>query len=192
MYSMSILAHQLPMTVEQWEPIATPRAELLNGYEYDLRCQSTTVTHANVCSNIVMALRASLRNRDLKCTASTERPLVRINDNIAHIPDAWIECERDAGLPDTHIAPCTVVEVLSDSTRPYDNTTKLSSYMQLVGFITDYLIVDPANRSAVRHHKMANNDVFTTQYSGDMSIDLQAGNHKVCIRMADVFEGLID
>ena len=143
---MSTHPKHLPLTVEQWQDNATPRTELLHGFEYDLRAQATTARHAQLCSRIATMLSTQLSHHNSDCVVYNEGPLVRIDDNLAHLPDVSVECIRHAATDDMHITPSLVVEVLSPTTRLYDLRIKRENY-KTANFIEYIVFVDESDQS---------------------------------------------
>lgn len=185
---MNMNSQPQPQTVTEWEPRATPRAELLHGFEYTLRCQATTARHAATAFRTAAVLDKALADAHLPCTVRTEGPLVDINGFTAHIPDVSVECGRTADTPDTHIKPHIVVEVLSKATRSYDQTTKLTSYMQFLGYVNDYLLVD-TDTLTVTQYTRNDGEINMITHTGDDIITLRA-TAEFTIRLSDIFSDI--
>ena len=153
---MSTSSEPMPMTVEQWQAIATPRTELYNGFEYDLRARYTTARHAAICCNVTASISRQLdKCGSTSCNVLAAGPIVRIADNEARIPDVSVECTRQADTDPMHIQPCIVVEVLSPTTSIYDMTTKRDNYMTQ-DCIDSILLIDDDNNFITHDYRGSN------------------------------------
>ena len=141
---------------EYWnfEEKSSVKHEFINGQLYAMA--GGTHTHAAISSNIVIAAGSRLRgkpcraiNSDLKvkvaATGDTFYP-----DALIHCPPARFEGKNNLVL----LTPSVIFEVLSPSTKAFDQESKLLFY-QKIETLTDYVLVD-AERICVEHFSREN------------------------------------
>jgi Uma2 family endonuclease len=139
---MSTLARR-KMTVDEfltWAEGREGRWELYNGVPYNMSPERTR--HAKVKFAVQTALLRAIRKAGLPGHMLPDGVGIRISRHVMHVPDALVYC--GPALPDDAIEvpnPVVLVEVLSPSTRKYDDTVKLDGYFSLPS-VRHYLIVD--------------------------------------------------
>lgn len=162
-------AQEKPTTLNDWLPHATPRTELLHGYEYDLRAQAATGIHAALCARAVQLLANQLEGSD--CAVLSEGPVVRISESTGHIPDVSIVCgTREGAQHSTEIRPTLVIEVLSASTASYDRETKVHNYLLKSGCVNTVLLIDPVTSTVEYYGHGVEDDVHMSTHTRDDDI----------------------
>ncbi len=150
------------MTVDEflaWAEGRPGRYELYCGTVYAMSPER--VGHAKVKFAVQTELRRAIVEAGLPCHMLPDGMTVRVNDNIAHEPDALVYCGAEAPPHVVEIAnPMIVVEVLSPSTRHIDASAKLSGYFQVTS-VQHYLIVDPDGRPTLHHARQKDGTVLT-------------------------------
>jgi Uma2 family endonuclease len=132
------------MTVDEflaWAEGREGRWELYNGVPYAM--PSERVGHIEVKGAVYLALLRAVRKAGVPCHVLTDGSGVRISQHVMHGPDAIVYC--GSKLPDDALEvpnPLILVEVLSPSTRRFDETVKRDGYFSLPS-VHHYLIVDP-------------------------------------------------
>ena len=105
-----------------------------------------TEPHANIISNLHLALRLALRDRD--CKVYTDALGVRIEAaDLYTYPDLSVVCgERELYGPrkTALLNPLVLVEVVSPSTENYDRTAKFDLYAQLPSLKAYVLVAQDA------------------------------------------------
>src|SRR5579863_7487423 len=127
--------------------------------------------HAEAKYAIQTALLAGIRRAGLPCHMLPDGMTVRVDQDTAHEPDAFVYCGTK--LPPSAVEvpnPVIVVEVLSPSTRHIDLSAKLADYFRLPS-VAHYLIVDPG-KPRIIHHARAADDTILTRIVSDGSIKL--------------------
>ena len=113
--------------------------EYVNG---EIRAMSGgTASHSMIAMNIGATLRAALLPRGCRVFGSDMK--VHTGDGINTFPDVAVVCgplEFYRGRTDLITNPILIVEVLSDSTEPYDRGEKFRHF-QTIPTLTDYLLV---------------------------------------------------
>jgi Uma2 family endonuclease len=148
---MSTLA-QRKMTVDEflvWAEGREGRWELYDGVPYAMPSERTG--HIKVKGAVYLALLRAVRKAGVPCHVLTDGSGVRISRHVMHGPDALIYCGPE--LPDDALEvpnPIVLVEVLSPSTRRFDEAVKRDGYFGLPS-VQHYLIVDP-DGPPVAHH----------------------------------------
>ena len=115
------------------------RWEYVNG---EIRAMSGgTAYHSIIASNIIRALGNALVPRG--CWVFNSDMKVHTGDGINTFPDVSVVCGPLSfyqGRDDFLLNPLLIVEVLSDSTEPYDRGEKFRHF-QTIPTLTDYLLV---------------------------------------------------
>lgn len=122
--------------VEEASPL---KHEFFDGEIYAMAGGS--VAHNRIVSNLLVQLGNGLRP---PCEVFGSDQRLRTPDERLSYPDLSVVCgqpELVPGRPDTLVNPRLLVEVLSDSTREFDQTEKLASY-QLVHSLREVLLVE--------------------------------------------------
>jgi Uma2 family endonuclease len=157
---MSMLA-QRKMTVDEflvWAEGQEGRWELYNGVAYRMPPERTG--HVEVKYAVYLALRQAIRKAGLPCHVLGDGPGVRLSPHVMHAPDALVYCGPK--LPSSAIEvpnPVLLVEVVSPSTRKFDDTVKLSGYFSLPS-VHHYLIVDPDGPPVIHHSRQADGSIL--------------------------------
>jgi Uma2 family endonuclease len=157
---MSTLAHR-KMTVDEflaWAEGREGRWELYNGVPYAM--PQERVGNIEVKSAAYLALLRAVRKAGVPCHVLGDGAGVRISRHVMHGPDALVYCgpqlPRDAlEVPN----PAIVVEVLSPSTRKFDETVKKDGYFSLPS-VHHYLIVDPEGPPIVHHSRQTDGAIL--------------------------------
>lgn len=100
--------------------------------------------HNRIAGNVYAALRAALKGTN--CEAFTSDMRLRTPNGLYTYPDSMVICGPMALSDDrleTATNPCVLVEVLSDSTRGYDQNEKMNLY-RLIPTLRDYVLIEQA------------------------------------------------
>jgi Uma2 family endonuclease len=160
---MSMLAQQ-KMTVDEflaWAEGREGRWELYNGVPYPMPAERTG--HIKVKGAVYLALLRAVARAGVPCHVLADGTGVRISKYVMHEPDAILYCGQE--LPDDALEvphPAIVVEVLSPSTRNFDETTKKDGYFSLPS-VHHYLIIDPAGPPIVHHSRQPDGAILTSE-----------------------------
>lgn len=115
-------------------------------YEYEdgevFAMAGGTVTHSLIGGNAVAELRRALKNRS--CNAYNSDLKIAINEEKYRYADASVICgsvEYFDGNPEAAKNPILIVEVLSESSEPYDRGEKFKTYRQIPSF-QEYILIE--------------------------------------------------
>ena len=118
---------------------------------------------ANLIDNFV-------ENNDLDFIVSNSDTKIRIEKyNRFVYPDAVVICEKPEfyqNRKDTIINPLLIVEVLSDSTKDFDRTTKYEYYRSVPSF-KEYVLVHQENKHVSVYTKQLDNTWIVRDYDGE-------------------------
>ncbi len=124
-----------------WEQHQDERHEFYRGETYAM--VGGTARHNRVVLNIASRISAHLEGT--ACQVFTETMKVQIADGILY-PDVLATCGKaTAGEEQVISDPKLIVEVLSPSTKGYDQRDKFILYRTLAS-LQEYVLVDPADR----------------------------------------------
>jgi Uma2 family endonuclease len=142
---------------------AQGRYELVDGYPVLL--QAERAGHNETKASAWLALRTSLRGKDLDCTAFTDGMSVRIDDQVVREPDAVVHCGPYDRSDLIVSNPIIVVEVISPSSVTTDASRKLIDYFS-VPSIQHYLILYGDEERVVHHRRTEIDGEIATRILG--------------------------
>lgn len=124
-----------------WEELQTDRYEFFRGEVFAM--VGSTARHNRVIMNLGSRIAAHLDGSD--CQAFTESMKVQIADGILY-PDVVVTCGKaEAGDEQIITDPKLIIEVLSPSTKGYDQRDKFVLYRSLPS-LSEYALIDPSER----------------------------------------------
>ncbi len=150
------------------------RWELIDGYPYAMS-PSAKAKHQFIGTNLIVILSAALsKKKSCSCRVVYELDWI-VNDSTVLRPDVMIIC---GSLEDDFLRypPTLIVEIVSDSTRLKDRTTKFSLYEQ--HGVKYFLLVDP-KKETIEIFELSDN-----QYRSNDSLDIFTLNGKCNITIA--------
>jgi Uma2 family endonuclease len=155
---------QRKMTVDEflaWAEGREGRWELYNGVPYKMAPERSR--HFKVKFAVQLALLRAIRKAGVPCHMLGDGVGVRISKHVMFEPDALVYCGPE--LPGDALEvpnPVIVAEVLSPSTRKFDETVKRDDYFSLPS-VHHYLIVDPEGPPVVCHGRQADGTILRSQ-----------------------------
>jgi len=159
------------------------RWEFVNG---EIRAMSGgTANHSVIAMNIGATLRAALLFNGCRVFGSDMR--IHTGDGINTFPDVSVACGPLVfyqGRTDTLLNPLLIVEVLSDSTEPYDRGEKFRHF-QTVPTLTDYVLVsqhEPRAELFTRH-----GDFWDPREVSGLDASILLPSVKVTLALSDVY-----
>lgn len=103
-----------------------------------------TPTHGKIANNVGTAINNALDKKNNNCSAYNSDVKVFIPDfNRGVYPDCMAICGEENYFQDSKAVvtnPCLIIEVLSESTKEYDNTSKFEGYRSIPSF-KEYVLV---------------------------------------------------
>jgi Uma2 family endonuclease len=136
-----------------WAEGLEGRWELHHGVPY--RMPREQLGHIEVKVAVYLALLQAIRKAGAPCHAVADGIAVRISRDLMYGPDALVYCGPK--LPRTaREVPNAVIlaEVVSPSTRKFDDTVKRDDYFSLAS-VHHYLIVDPDGPPIIHYSRQA-------------------------------------
>lgn len=124
------------------------RMEWVSGQAYAM--SGGTPRHAAVVGNVYAALNTALLGGPCRPTTSDQLVHIEASDTFVY-PDVSVLCgeyKASAAHANAMVNPVVVVEVLSPSTRDYDQGAKFGHY-RLIDTLKDYVLVDPMTESVI-------------------------------------------
>ena len=113
--------------------------------------------HTVISTNIVAALRSPLRKRG--CTVHANDLRTKTQSGLYTYPDIVVVCGKPEFLDnefDTLLNPVCIIEILSDSTKHYDRTTKFDQY-RTIPSLQEYVLVEQDTMRVERYTRINNN-----------------------------------
>lgn len=122
-----------------------------------------TFNHAKISSNTLTTL--SVKLRDKFCTAMNSDMRVNTPSGLDTYPDISVFCGKPL-LTDnqrTLLNPVLLIEVLSPSTRRYDQSDKFVLY-RTIPTLSDYLLIDSEKVHVQHFHKIKQGEWLLREY----------------------------
>ncbi|MFN8474589.1 MAG: Uma2 family endonuclease [Anaerolineae bacterium] len=137
--SAAAATHLTPGEYLDQERRAEHKSEYVDGYVYAMT--GATRTHNVIAGNLIAELNRQLEHKSCEVYPGDMR--VRVGRRAYLYPDAVVACDEpefdDAEL-DTLLNPIIIIEVLSKSTRDYDQGAKFALYRSLLS-LGEYVLV---------------------------------------------------
>jgi Uma2 family endonuclease len=153
---MGQAAHELKMTPEEYlafERASEEKHEYVDGEIFAMSGGSRE--HSLIAGNVVREVGNALLDRPCEVHGS-DLKISAAKGTRYHYPDALVVCGEplvEGKARDVVLNPKVVVEVLSDSTEPYDRGDKLRTYIG-IATVTDYILVSQ-KEVRVEHYRRA-------------------------------------
>ena len=171
----------------EFERMNFGRWEYVNG---EIRAMSGgTADHSAIAGNIIRTLGNALVPKGCRVFGSDMR--VHTGDGVNTFPDISVVCgplSFHRGRTDTLANPLLIVEVLSDSTEPYDRGEKFQHYRTIPTF-TDYLLVSQHEARAELYTRRGDHWEYREVTSLDAALTLPSV--EVTLVLSDVY-ALVD
>jgi Uma2 family endonuclease len=177
------------LTIEEYfdlEGRSDIRHEYDNGLAYAMAGASEK--HVLITTNLVTLLRNQTKGGECRVYGNEMRVGVPQETSYFY-PDVVAACgdrhfeKRSQG--DTLLNPLVVIEVLSDSTEPYDKNRKRWVY-QRIPSLTDYLLIRQ-DRIHITHDTLREGDWHTHVYT-DRAGEINLSSIGCVLRLADVYD----
>lgn len=120
----------------QGEQISEVKHQLIDGVAYAMA--GAKANHQRICTNLIRDISFHLKGG--QCEVFSADMLVKSASNFFY-PDVMVVCDFDNSQPRFTQKPVIIVEVLSDSTRRVDLTTKRMSYIN-IPTLKEYVIIE--------------------------------------------------
>ena len=124
------------------EKVSDIRHEYIDGYVYAMA--GTSINHNRIVRNFSRKIGNSLEEKKSPCEVFSENIKVRAYDIDSKFfyPDNVVTCDTEDNENEYYInSPVIIVEVLSESTREYDLTTKKGYYFN-IPTLQEYVVIE--------------------------------------------------
>lgn len=158
------------------EEVAPYKSEYHNGKIYMMA--GGTADHSLIKVDTITELRQRLRGTACHVFDSDMRLLIESEDLYTY-PDAMVVCGEnkfETKSETTLVNPLLIIEVLSESTRQYDQTDKFAFYKKIPTF-QEYLVIESAEPKIVVHRRALGRKWVVEHFDGlDAVVRLQSVN----------------
>ncbi|WP_207461727.1 Uma2 family endonuclease [Azospirillum sp. SYSU D00513] len=168
-----------------WEERQAERYELLDGRP--VMMTGGTQAHALIAANLIASLRPLLRGGPCRPGGSDLRVPMPGTGN-SRYPDVTIDCGPFDRTSHDATEPAVVFEVLSKSTRWYDQTTKLRDY-DSVPSIRQYVCVSQDEPRVSVWTRGAEGRLLPRDDVTAGAVALEIAGHAVTLPLTDIYEG---
>jgi Uma2 family endonuclease len=169
------------------EDVATIKHEFYQGEIFAM--SGGTFNHSLIKDNSFYALRSKLKGKSCHPMGSDMR--ISSPSGLMTYPDVSVFCGRPE-LTDkqrTLLNPVVIIEVLSPTTRRYDQGEKFLLYRAITTF-RDYLLID-SERIHVQHfHRLENNRWILPEYL-ELTELINIDSIGETLRLAEIYEGIV-
>jgi Uma2 family endonuclease len=165
---------------------AESKHEFFNGEIFAMT--DGTNHHSRISGNTFSAFNIKLRGK--YCTATNSDMRIETPNGLITYPDAAIFCGKPE-LTKNQCAllnPVVIIEVLSPSTRRYDQIDKFSLYRSIPTF-QDYLLID-AEKVLVQHFHKINTDEWLLHDYYHLADAMILNSIQETLHLHEIYEGL--
>jgi Uma2 family endonuclease len=168
-----------------WEERQNERYEFVDGRP--VMMTGGTQAHALIAANLISILRPMLRGSPCRPCGSDLRVPILATEH-SRYPDVTIDCGEFA--PDSHDAsePTIVFEVLSESTKWYDQTKKIKDY-ESVSTIRQYVCISQEEPRVSIWLKDADGRLIAQDDLAEADAELLIVGLHEPLRLTDIYEG---
>lgn len=144
--------------------------------------------HARISGNTFSAFNVKLRGKC--CTPTNSDMRIETPNGLITYPDAAIFCgspeltENQCAL----LNPVVIIEVLSPSTRRYDESGKFALYRSIPSF-QDYLLID-SEKVFVQHFRKINADEWLLHDYFDLADAIVLNSIQETIYLHEIYDGI--
>jgi Uma2 family endonuclease len=147
-----------------------------------------TPNHNKIAGNLYAALNFGLKRQPYQVFITDQRLWVP-NKRIHTYPDVMVvagELELAEGRKDTITNPVLIAEVLSKSTRNYDQVEKFAAYRSISTF-QEYVLIDQYTMHVEHYYKTAPTKWIFSEYDGEEMM-LLLSTFSFEISLADIYD----
>jgi Uma2 family endonuclease len=175
-----------PTEYLEWEEQQEFRYEYIDGKIYAMT--GGTLNHSKIGGNFYYILQTHLRGSGCQVLNSDAKVQIAASDDYVY-PDVSVSCdERDRTATKFINYPCTIVEVLSPSTRAYDRWEKFNLYRRSDA-LKDYVLVDTDRIEVALYSKNDRGKWEISRYVAGDIIELSSLN--LTFPIEQLYEGII-
>ncbi|MFZ2724650.1 MAG: Uma2 family endonuclease [Methylococcaceae bacterium] len=168
------------------EETSTEKHEFYNGEMFAM--SGGAFNHSAISVNTVSALKIKLRGKCCQPINSDMR--IETPSGLCTYPDASIYCGKPQLTANqcSLLNPVVIIEVLSPSTRLYDQSDKFTLYRSIASFC-DYLLID-SEKVAVQHFRKIENNEWVLHDYCELSESIYLNSINESLTLAEFYEGI--
>ncbi len=168
----------------EWRQDKPGRWELVRGTPVQMMAGAKQ-RHDSIVINLIVTLGQRLKGR--ACRPWSADIATRIPAGNVRQPDVTIDCGPVRGDALDATAPTAVFEVLSPSTRTFDQIRKVDEY-KTVPSLRHIVLIDPDQMRVVLWSRASENTVWTDEELVEGALDLSAVG--VSLALGEIYEGV--
>ena len=168
-----------------WQEEQDGLYELVDGYPLQMMSGAKR-QHDRVTINLIVAVDRKLQGKP--CQSSTQDTGIRISNTQIRRPDLAIDCGKFD--PESYVAdePRAVFEVLSPSTRGFDQSKKLEEY-KTIKSLQHIVLIDPNNPEVIAYQRAANG-VWETHRFGGLEAAIEFADLGIELPMKEIYRNV--
>ena len=162
------------------------RSEYFNGRIYAMAGASTN--HVYINFNIAGEIRSQLKGKS--CRGGTNDMRVKIGSPDVYVyPDTIIGCDPILIENNTLLNPVVIIEVLSPSTRGFDQSKKLEEYKS-VESLSHIVLIDPDSPELIAYQRDASRAWVARMFSG-LAAEVEFADLGFSLSLAEIYQDVI-
>lgn len=179
---------QTSLSVEEYlslEEESTVKHEFVGGRVYSM--VGSTNRHNRISTNVVISIGMQLRGKPCQAFNSDTKVRFELDEETRfYYPDVQVTCSPNSLQENYQEAPKVIVEVLSESTRRFDESEKRDAYLSIASLDT-YILLEQDAVKAVVYRRTA--DGFDkTEYS-QLSDTIALSSIECELQLQDIYAG---
>ncbi len=176
-----------PKAYLELERQAETRHEFVDGIIYAMAGES--LSHSQICVNLAGEVRAKLKGKD--CQALSPNMKVRAESKgMFAYPDLTIVCGKPLfhdKQKDVLLNPKVIIEVLSPSTKRYDQTKKFFRYRKELPSLTDYVLIYQ-DTPFIEHHEKQPDGRWTHNAADGIDDILRIATIEIELSLREIYD----
>jgi Uma2 family endonuclease len=184
---MTALPHAPRLTPEEYlaiERAAEEKSEFFDGVMHAM--SGGSLSHSRIATNLLYRLSAAFEGRQCEAFNSDLRVQLGASGDYAY-PDVSALCGQPVLADDDVLTnPSLIVEVLSPTTRRYDQERKFLHYQAIESF-TEYVLIEQ-DHPFIRSYSRRPDGVWTVQFFDGLDAALDLRSVGVSIPLREIYD----
>ena len=165
-----------------WQEMQDDLYELVDGFPLKMM-SATENRHDDITVNLITEARNKLRGKS--CKPTTQDTGIKISASQIRRADIAIKCGPSRDKNYVAVDPRAVFEVLSPSTRGFDQTKKLEEY-KTVDSLTHIILIDPDNAEVIGYQRDAGQAWVTRTFTG-LAAEIGFADLGISLTLAEIY-----
>ena len=169
-----------------WQEMQDELYELVDGMPLQMM-SGTENRHDDVTVNLIAEVRNKLRGKP--CKPTTQDTGIKISEGQIRRPDMTIKCGPSREKTFVALDPRAVFEVMSPSTRGFDQSKKLEEYKS-VESLSHIVLIDPDSPELIAYQRDASRAWVARMFSG-LAAEVEFADLGFSLSLAEIYQDVI-